>query len=50
MIYFTWDGKMFSVPVGLHSPYIADPHSKSDASYIERKVVSWFYDLYFDEV
>ncbi|XP_050302062.1 TBC1 domain family member 1 isoform X2 [Anthonomus grandis grandis] len=36
-------GQMISVPVGLHSPYIAEPHSKSDASYIERKVVT---DLY----
>lgn len=32
--------KMMSVPVGLNSPYIAEHHSKSDASYIEKKTVS----------
>ncbi|XP_060532714.1 TBC1 domain family member 1 isoform X2 [Cylas formicarius] len=34
---------MISAPVGLYSPYIAEAHSKSDASYIERKAVT---DLY----
>ncbi|KAL1501751.1 hypothetical protein ABEB36_007022 [Hypothenemus hampei] len=34
---------MISAPVGLHSPYIAEPHSKSDASYIEKKTVSDIY-------
>ncbi|XP_030755197.1 TBC1 domain family member 1 isoform X2 [Sitophilus oryzae] len=32
-----------SIPVGIHSPYIAEAHSMSDASYIEKKVVT---DLY----
>ncbi|XP_066262077.1 TBC1 domain family member 4 isoform X1 [Euwallacea similis] len=34
---------MMSVPVDLYSPYTAGPHSKSDASYIEKKTVT---DLY----